>query len=77
MSIITKIIDRATRHNNTTEEKPQRRSFFGFGSSTNTSATTIPTADNKELSLKKSSSSHSTQGEILVTTYVFILTCYV
>lgn len=31
MSFIHKILDRASRHNNTTEEKPQRRSFFGFG----------------------------------------------
>lgn len=31
MSFIHKILDRATRHNNAAEEKPQRRSFFGFG----------------------------------------------
>lgn len=31
MSFIHKILDRASRHNNTAEEKPQRRSFFGFG----------------------------------------------
>lgn len=29
MSFIHKILDRASRH--TAEEKPQRRSFFGFG----------------------------------------------
>jgi hypothetical protein len=66
MSFIHKIIDRATRHNNTTEEKPQRRSFFGFGGSTNTSASPIDqqTEDTvkdplPEAELKKTSSDSS------------------
>lgn len=60
MSFIHKIIDRATRHNTTTEEKPQRRSFFGFGSTSLNSSSTIDRQDLQQPELNKSSSTATT-----------------
>jgi hypothetical protein len=57
MSFIHKIIDRATRHSNSTEEKPQRRSFFGFGGST--SASIIDQQTEAPAAVERASSTHS------------------
>lgn len=68
MSFIHKIIDRATRHNTTTEEKPQRRSFFGFGSGSSVGGTsrnssaTIDKHDLQQPELNKSLSTATTNS---------------
>lgn len=78
MSFIHKIIDRATRHNNATEEKPQRLSFFGFGGSTSTSASSIDQQidepDAVEPELKKTPST-TTNSSLKTGKHIYIYMC--
>ncbi|KAI8640555.1 camp-dependent protein kinase 1 [Parasitella parasitica] len=67
MSFIHKIIDRATRHNTTAEEKPQRRSFFGFGVGS-TSTNNITTAAKEDLQQQQQQQLEPSKSSSITTT---------